>query len=142
MMRPVSASAHLEQPPERVFEFLADLRNHWRLTQRLAALETLDGDGAGGRVRIGGPLGLSRVARTRVVGMDPPRALHGQAHVGRRTVGLVHWRIEPNGQGSHVTLSAVVERATRLDRLILAVGGRRLLARAFADAVAQLGRVA
>ena len=125
-----------------MFAFLDDLRNHWQLSQRFAELEQLDGDGEGGRVRVHGPLGLSRTARTRIVESNAPRELRGRADVGRGTVGEVRWVVEPNGTGSRVTLSATVQRASRLDRVILALGGRALLRRGFAEAVAQLGRVA
>lgn len=138
----IAASAQLDQPPERVFAFLSDLRNHWRLSQRFAELEQLDGDEAGGRVRIRGPLGLSRVARTRVLAAEEPRELRGRAEIGRGTAGAVRWTIDPHGDGSRVTLSAVVERARPVDRAILALGGRRYLRRGFAEALEQLGRVA
>jgi uncharacterized protein YndB with AHSA1/START domain len=125
-----------------VFAFLADLRNHWSLSQRFAELEQLDGDAAGGRVRIRGPFGLSRVARTRVLAADEPHELRGRAEIGRGTVGAVRWTIEPSGSGSTVTLTALVEQARPLDRAILALGGNRYLERGFAEALAQLGRVA
>jgi hypothetical protein len=125
-----------------VFAFLADLRNHWRLSRRFAELAALDGDAAGGRVRIRGPLGFSRVARTRVLDLDEPTSLAGRADVGRGTVGLVRWDIRGDGAGSLVTLSARVERASRLDRSILAAGGRRRLQRIFAEALEQLEQVA
>jgi hypothetical protein len=54
----------------------------------------------------------------------------------------VRWTIEPDGDGSLVTLSATVDRATALDRAVLALGGRRWLRRGFRAALAQLGRVA
>jgi uncharacterized protein YndB with AHSA1/START domain len=138
----VAADAHLDLPPERVFAFLADLRNHWRLTPRFAELESLDGDAAGARVRIRGPLGLSRVARTRVLEAQEPLLLRGRAEVGRGTVGSVRWTIEREGEGSRVAISAEVERASPLDRAILALGGRRFLRRGFAQALEELGRVA
>src|SRR3954452_17726437 len=125
----IAATAQLDQPPERLFAFLSDLRNHWRLSHRFAELEALDGDEAGGRVRIRGPLGVSRVARTRVLAAEPARELRGRAEIGRGTVGSVRWTIEPENEGSHVTLAADVERATPLDRAILALGGRRVLRR-------------
>jgi hypothetical protein len=125
-----------------VFAFLADLRNHWRLSRRFAALDTLDSDLAGGQVRIRGPLGLSRLARTRVLEAEEPRRLAGRADIGRETVGAVRWEIEPNGSGSRVTLSAFVESASPLDRAVLALGGRRWLERVFREALDQLGRVA
>jgi hypothetical protein len=93
-------------------------------------------------VRIHGPLGLSRVARTRVLAAEAVRELRGRAEIGRGTVGAVRWTIEPAGDGSRVTLAADVERATVLDRAILALGGRRVLRRAFAEALDRLGDVA
>ena len=97
---------------------------------------------AGGRVRVRGPLGLSRVARTRVVEAVAPRELRGRAELGRRTTASVRWSIEPRGGGSRVTLSAAVDEASALDRALLACGGAWWLRRTFAEAVEQLGRVA
>jgi hypothetical protein len=77
-----------------------------------------------------------------VLAAEEPRELRGRADVGRGTVGEVRWGIEPHGTGSRVTLSAEVERASRLDRAILALGGRIVLRRGFAEALEQLGRVA
>jgi hypothetical protein len=93
-------------------------------------------------VRISGPFGLSRVARTRVLAADEPRELRGRAEIGRGTVGLVRWTIEPSGTGSRVTLAAEVEQARLADRAILALGGRWYMRRGFEQALAQLGRVA
>lgn len=132
----------MSKSPERVFAFLADLHNHWRLSQRFSELDALDEDAAGGRVRIRGPLGLSRVARTRVLAVVEPRSLAGRADVGRETVGAVQWEIAPAEGGSRVTLSARVESASPLDRAILALGGSWWLERIFRDALARLGEVA
>jgi uncharacterized protein YndB with AHSA1/START domain len=137
----ITATADLPQPPERLWAFLSDLRNHWRLTPSFAEVESVDGDRSGARVRISGRFGVSRVARTRIVAADEPRELRGRADVGRGTVGSVRWRIEPAAGGSRVTLSAEVERASPLDRALLALGGRRLLHRGFEDALDQLGRM-
>ena len=93
-------------------------------------------------MRIRGPLGVSRVARTRVLSAKEPRELRGRAELHGGTVGAVGWTIEPEGEGSRVTLSAVVEHAAPFDRAVLALGGRRWLRRGFAEALAQLGRVA
>jgi uncharacterized protein YndB with AHSA1/START domain len=139
---PITVTGDLDQPPERVYAFLADLRNHWRLSRRFAELEHVDGDGGGGRVRIHGPLGLSRLARTRVVEVDEPHEVRGRADVGRGTVGTVRWLIEPRDGGSRVTLAAEVDRVSLLDRAILALGGRAILRRGFAEAIEQLGREA
>jgi hypothetical protein len=52
----IEACATLPHTPERVFEFLSDLRNHWRLEDAFIELGGLEGDAqhgpAGGRVRI------------------------------------------------------------------------------------------
>jgi hypothetical protein len=130
------------QRPERVYAFLADLRNHWQLSRRFAELEQLDGDRQGGRVRIRGPLGLSRIARTRVEDTIEPSELRGEARVGRSTLGVVRWTIDPDGSGSRVTLAAEVVRASALDRAVLAVGGELLLRRMFTEALDRLGRLA
>lgn len=146
----IEARACLPHPPQRVFEFLADLRNHWRLEDAFVEVGGLEGDAGhgptGGRVRIKGPLGLSREARTQVLEASAPSGsapgrLAGRADVGR-TVGHVGWAIEPAAyDASDVRLWAEVERATPLDRALLALGGRRLLAGIFERSLANLARV-
>lgn len=142
MALPIEARRSLPHPPERVFAFLADLRNHWQLEDAFIALNGLDPQG-GGRILIRGPLGLSREARTRVVAAEAPARLRGRAEVGHRTAGLVAWEIEAAGDGSRVMLSATVERASPLDRALLALGGRYWLRRRFERVLATLaGRLA
>ena len=149
-MTSIRAEAVVHQPPDAVFAFLADLRNHWRLEGRFVDLEAVDGRGSatptGGRVRIRGPLGLSRVARTQVLEAVPPQVgaggrLRGRADVGAATVGRVAWDLEPTELGTRVALSATVERASPADRVILALGGRAWLRRLFQAAVSSLERV-
>ncbi|HVV59747.1 MAG TPA: SRPBCC family protein [Gaiellaceae bacterium] len=136
------ATCDLEQSPERVFAFLDDLRNHWRLSRRFVEVERVDRDAEGARVRIRGPLGLSRHAHTRIEETDPPRLLRGHATVGRGTLGRVRWTIEARGTGSRVTLEAEVVQASLLDRAVLALGGRRWLRRGLREAVHRLGEQA
>jgi hypothetical protein len=146
----IEARRTLSHAPERVFAFLSDIRNHWRLEDAFIDLDALErergGQPTGGRVRIRGPLGLSRVARTRVLSADPPAAntpgrLLGLAEVGRVTIGRVGWEIADVGNGgSDVRLWAEVERASVPDRLMLALGGRRYLGAIFRRAVANLSR--
>jgi Polyketide cyclase / dehydrase and lipid transport len=122
-----------------VFEFLSDLRNHWRLEPHFLELEQMGANG--GRVRVGGPLGLSRVAETRVVSTERPRLLTGTAEIGTGTLGRVRWEITPVPDGSHVRFSAEVERASVADRVVLAAGGRWWLGRIVSRAVQRLGAV-
>jgi hypothetical protein len=122
-----------------VFEFLSDLRNHWRLEPHFLELEHMRADG--GRVRVSGPLGLSRTATTKVVSTERPSLLTGTAEIGTGTFGRVRWEITPVPVGSHVRFSAHVERAALLDRVVLALGGRWWLGRIVSRAVERLGVV-
>jgi uncharacterized protein YndB with AHSA1/START domain len=132
----VRASRTIAHPPERVFAFLSDLRNHWRLENAFIAVNHVGPKG--GTILIRGPLGISRSARTQVIEALPPSRLRGQAEIGRATVGIVSWQLEPSGQGTHVVLSAQVMRASLRDRLVLALGGRVWLSRRFAHVLERL----
>jgi hypothetical protein len=96
----------------------------------------------GGVVRVRGPFGLSRVARTQVLVAVEPSTLRGRAEIGRGTIGVVRWAITPTVPGTcHVRFTAEVERASAFDRLLLACGGRWWLARIVRTAVQRLGAV-
>jgi uncharacterized protein YndB with AHSA1/START domain len=129
--------------PEALFEFLSDLENHWALADRFVEVVELERDNSGrpatgGRVRLRGPLGLRRTAATRVVDVQRPSRIAGTALLGRGTLALVSWTVDPHGEGTRVRLAAKVERASALDRVLLAVGGRRWLRRRFAKILATL----
>src|SRR4051794_17155353 len=134
----VYASGHLPAAPEDVYAFLADLDNHWRLIDRWAQIRDVAPDGMGATVRLRGPLGVRRTARTRVLAARPAHELVGEARVGPRTVGHVRWALRPDGDGTFVELSATVPQAALLDRALLALGGRLWLRRRFATALRQL----
>jgi hypothetical protein len=96
----------------------------------------------GGRVRVKGPFGLSRVGLTAVVRAERPRLLTGTADIGRGTRGAVQWEIEPQvPDRSHVRFVAQVVRASAVDRVVLALGGRWWLERIVVRAVERLGAV-
>jgi uncharacterized protein YndB with AHSA1/START domain len=137
--RPLSATATMPHPPALIFEFLSDLRNHWRLEERFVDVDEVTG--RGGQVRIRGPLGVSRLARTEVLEAEPPAPvgrLHGRAEIGRTTRGEVFWEVAPAGSGSTVTLRAVPEQLSLVDASLLAAGGRRWMCRLFRAALARL----
>jgi hypothetical protein len=132
------------EPPD-VFAFLADLENHWLLADRFVdvlSLERSPGDGRahGGAVRLRGPLGLGRTVTTRLVDTRPHSSIAGTATVGRRTRADVDWRLSPVPGGTLVLLEATVRRATGIDSLLLAAGGRRWLEERFASILERLGR--
>jgi hypothetical protein len=124
-------------PPAEVFAFLADLRNHWRLANgvvHVAELEHSEPDAGGGSIELHGPLGLKRVARTRIARAVEPAdgvggVIEGTAETPRGTLVRVAWNLAPAPGGTLAALDLVVERATPLDRLLLALGGRRWLER-------------
>jgi hypothetical protein len=126
----IEASRVVPHAPARVFEFLADMHNHWQLDPAFAVRD--------GFVRVRGPLGVRRDARTEVVSLDPPRRLGGYATIGDTTAASVTWDVTADGSGSLVRLAAEVERASPLDRALLALGGRRWLRRRFARVLAAL----
>ncbi len=136
-MERIESIRELPHTPERVFEFLSDLHNHWQLEDSFIAVNGV-GNG-GGRILIRGPLGITREARTEVVEAEAPSRLVGRAVLGT-TVGAVAWKILPEGDGSLVSLSAEVERASTADRLLLVLGGRRWLRRRFANVLETLDR--
>ncbi len=118
----ISATRRIAHPPDSVFEFLSDLRNHWRLEEH-AFLEVDEISESSGTICLKGPLGLSRKVETRVLRAERPRTVAGRAELGGGTVGLVSWEIRPDGSGSTVRLSAEVADASLPDRVVLALGG-------------------
>ena len=122
--------------PEAVFRFLSELDNHWKLTGRWVRAEALED--SSGRVRISGPLGLHRTARTKVVDAQPDHLMHGTAELSGGTRANVSWELSEDAGGTAVRLSADVEQAALPDRLLLALGGRAWMTRRFAAILARL----
>lgn len=138
----VEAVALVPAPPEAVFAFLDDLGNHWIVADRFVEVVDLHspacGPAAGGRVRLRGPLGVRRTVTTRVVASKAPRLLIGTAEIGTGTRARVSWALAEHRGSTRVRLAAGVERATRLDRMLLAIGGRRWLRARFEATLAGL----
>jgi hypothetical protein len=135
-VRPVIARAEVAIPREELYALLADLRTHWRIAG--GWVEPLELGDHGGVVRIRGPLGLRRTARTALRERVPGERLAGEAAVGR-TRAAISWTLESASPTTVVTLRADVTHATPLDRALLALGGRRWLANRFARTLQRLG---
>ena len=133
----VNASQLIPAEREGVFEFLSDLENHWHLADGAISVMSVE-PGDGGRVRMRGPLGMHRTAVTSLDAVHAPSSIAGTARVGTRTCAHVRWTLEPNGAGTSVTLTAYVEDAAPLDRLLLAAGGRAWLESRFEGILATL----
>jgi hypothetical protein len=139
-----SAEREIAAPAGTLFAYLADLEQHWQLADRFIEVVSLErpppgGPARGGVVRMCGPLGLRRTARTQVADVHAPTRLSGTAQVGA-TVATVSWWLEPLGERTRVRLEATVVRASPLDRVLLALGGGRWLARRFRAILATLER--
>jgi uncharacterized protein YndB with AHSA1/START domain len=132
----IEASRVVAASPEAVFGFLSNLENHWKLAGRWVEAVSID-DGSG-RVRIHGPLGLRRTARTTVVDASPSHVMHGTAELSGGTLARVAWELGEDAGGTAVRLSAEVERAALRDRLLLALGGHAWMKRHFAAILARL----
>ena len=128
----IEAAALIPAEPEEVFDFLSVLGNHWLLASRFIEVVELDGPDSG-TVRLRGPLGLRRTARTRVTAARPPRLMIGTAEVGGVTRARVSWTLARRLNDTRVRLAAEVDGASRLDRILLALGGRHWLERRFAE---------
>jgi uncharacterized protein YndB with AHSA1/START domain len=135
----IEAKAVVSAPREEVFAYLADFRNHCRLLdpwidvlsfERPAGSEP-DAPTRGGRVRMRGPLRVSRTATTRVVAVEPPARLAGTAEVGARTLARVSWTLEPANGSTEVMLAAEIERLGVLDSVLLLLGGTAWMRRRF-----------
>ena len=140
----IEATALIHSPPERVFEFLSHLGNHWRVADPFVEVLTLEssegGAPDGGTVRVRGPLGLRRTATTKVVAARPPRLMIGTAELSGGTRARVSWTLAARLGDTRVRLAAELDHATPLDRVLLALGGRRWLAHRFAGTLDRLAR--
>ena len=132
----IEASRELSALPAAVFAFLSDLENHWKLTGRWVEAVALDH--SNGTVRIHGPLGLRRTARTIVVDAEPDRVMHGTAVLSGGTVARIAWELGEAPRGSSVRLSAEIDQAALPDRALLALGGRAWMKRRFQAILARL----
>jgi hypothetical protein len=145
----IDAGGRLPAPPELVFEYLSRLENPWRRADRWIEVLSVEAEpeappGAPadrGRVRIRGPLGLRRTARTQVLAAKAPDAMQGSAEIGRRTRARVRWTLAGAGAETDVRLAAEVETAGPLDRLLLELGGRAWLRRRFRSVLDNLAEL-
>jgi len=152
MDRPRARVTHaVDASPEDVFAFLSDLGNHWRLASGVVEIAEVDGAAAGGgTIELHGPLGLTRLARTRIAQAVAPAdgvggVIEGTAETPAGTLVRIAWNLTPAPRGTRIALELVVERATTVDRFLLALGARRwlerrLLERALADLEQNLQR--
>jgi uncharacterized protein YndB with AHSA1/START domain len=127
----IEATGVVRATPEAVFRFLSELDNHWLLADRWIEVVRLADNGDGGHVRIRGPLGLQRTARTVVVDAEPDHVIHGTAVLSGGTVARIAWHLSEDAKGTAVRLSGEVEHAAPVDRVLLSLGGAAWMRRRF-----------
>jgi hypothetical protein len=125
-----------------VFGFLDRLENHQRLAPSaidMRYLRTRPDGGAQALVRLRGPLGVERTARTDLwpTPMES-EYVAGRAAIGARTEASVTWMIEADRPGSVVTVTVSVLSADFRDDLLLRMGARRWVARQLRSALERL----
>jgi hypothetical protein len=126
----ISARARVRADAADVFAFLAAPCNHRRMEVAGIRLLSLDGGSAGaltgGEIALHGPVGVTRIAHTRVTLCQPPCRLAGSARLDSGTEAHVSWTLRPAVAGAvDVELTAVLGPVAGSDRLALALGGRR-----------------
>ncbi len=138
----IRASGVVDGHPGAVYEFLSDLRNHWRLTDRWVQVLDLTGPEqgpTGGWVELRGPLGIRRRLRTTVIKREEPSRITGMAELMPSTRAAVTWLLESDGSGrTHVRLEVKVISCGPLDRVLLSLGAARWLGRRFEATLRQL----
>ena len=135
------AEALVPAAREEVFAFLSDLENHWRLAHgRVAVLELTGPRGArtGGSIRLQGPFGSGRRAQTSVTATDPPGHMSGRAELSGKTVAAVSWTLLHRDSATLVQLRGRIESLGAMDRVLLALGGRRWMQRMFGEVLGAL----
>lgn len=135
-MRPIEAQRRVPRPREELYARLAHLPGHWQLAGRWVEPVQLRGDG--GIVRVRAPLGLRRTIHTTLTEARPPECVAGEARIGG-TRAAISWLLEDGGDHTLVTLRGEVRTAAPLDRLLLACGGARWMARRFRATLQRLG---
>jgi hypothetical protein len=135
------ASGRIAASPQTLFALLDDLAEHWRMAGDWVEVVSLDpptGPAQGAVVRLRGPLGLRRTARTRVDVAEPDTRLAGHAQTANGTRAAVEWNLRPAGTGTRVDLCVALAGARLGDRLLWAVIGRAWTQRRLAATLERL----
>lgn len=146
MRRLATCESLIAAPTSAVMAVIGDLERHWELLGPLVTVARLErdtnGHPVGAELVVRGPCGSRRRVRTRVESVDA-RSLVGLAVAGRSgapTRARVRWRVEPapSPGTTRVQLEIAAVELRAFDRTLVLLGGRRLLQRIAAHAVAAL----
>jgi uncharacterized protein YndB with AHSA1/START domain len=137
----IRASGQVAAPIEAVFRELSDLDAHRELAAphiEIVDLHGPPGARTGGVVRLNGPLGVQKTARTAVRSATFPHELSGKAWDGDGSSGTLTWRLAPDDERTLVTAELTVRAGSARDALLLAAGGRAWLRRCLTTAIGRL----
>ncbi|HEX8087104.1 MAG TPA: SRPBCC family protein [Solirubrobacteraceae bacterium] len=125
-MDPITSSVVVDRPREQVFEYLADIANHWEFTDHYIrevhmTREDTYGIGAGMRFRVPTPFNRFDWAEVTITDVDPPRRIVEKGRGGKynRIRMVLVYTLEPaGGHGTRVTLTTETEPKYPSDRLM------------------------
>jgi uncharacterized protein YndB with AHSA1/START domain len=143
---PLTVSAVISAPRERVFDYLADIANHAEFTDHYLVdwhLTRIDsvGRGAGARFRVKVPFNRFSWADVTLVEVERPYRIVEAGRAGKnnriRTLGV--YELVPDSPGAtRVELTLQTFPATFADRLMEALGARRWTRRKSSRALRRL----
>lgn len=128
-MDPIESSVTVGRPRGEVFEYLADVANHWEFTDHYVrevhmTREDTYGIGAGSRFRVPSPFNRFDWAELTITDVEEQRRIVMRGRGGKfnriRIVSI--WTLEPAHGGTRVTLTTETEPKFPSDRLIEALG--------------------
>jgi hypothetical protein len=126
----IAAGTTIAAAPAEIFDLLANLDCHRDLTDqgmRILELQGPPGRRTGGLVELQGPVGLTRLARTRVGGAEPHSRLWGTAETTDGARASLEWRVRPHGDFTLVEVRVDMRARKWSDRILLLLGGRAWL---------------
>ena len=110
----VSVSRTMPAPPEAVWGVIADPHSHVRTLP--PSVSRIEVDESGEISCVVSAMGRSEPMRVRRTLLEPPRRLVEQRIDGKRA-GTTEFVIAPQGEGSHVTLTAEIDLPMLLARI-------------------------
>jgi uncharacterized protein YndB with AHSA1/START domain len=146
-MRPVSASATIDAPRERVFDYLSDISNHVTFSDhylkefRLGRLDSR-GVGASASFRLGS--GRSEWGEVVISALESPHRIRLDGQAGRlgRVKTTAVYTLTPHGHDmTKVDYALTTRPATRFDALKETLGGRSRAKRHSRRALRRLARL-
>jgi hypothetical protein len=139
--RPIVARREIPAPAEDVLTFLTEIENHVRLAPgsvEVLSLARRADLSVRAVVRLRGPLGVRRLAATELLPPLAPGVIEGRAAIGGGTFASIAWRVQMGAARTEVILCASIDETSRLDQVLLCLGGRRWLERRFVAALERL----